>query len=209
VGRRAALAVADQRVLHDLAERRRKVAASEFRLVGNDQHVRVDQELLGFERTPLGDRKHHEREVDVAGLDEQLELVVEDAVDELDVHLRPRVLEAADDGREDPRADALVAGDAQGPRFALREGGEVGLGGLHARDDRVGVAQQQLPGLRQRHRPRPARPLDEPFADGPLESLDLLANRGLRVAEPDGGAAERALTRDRLEGQEVAQLDAE
>ena len=81
------------------------------------------------------------------------------------------------------------------PGFARLERAEVGLRGLQARDDRLRVAQQQLAGLGQRDRARAARPLDEPLADDPLERRDLLADRRLRVAEPLRGASERALVR--------------
>ena len=49
----------------------------------------------------------------------------------------------------------------------------------------------------------------EPLADEPFERLDLLADRGLGVAERLGRAAERALAGDRLQGREVTELDAE
>ena len=94
-------------------------------------------------------------------------------------------------------------------RLAGLERAEVGLGGLEARDDRLGVPQQERAGLGQRDRARAAGPLDEPLADDPLERRDLLADRRLRVAEPLRGAAERALVRERLQRGEVAHLDAE
>ena len=53
------------------------------------------------------------------------------------------------------------------------------------------------------------RVLDELLADDPLEGRDLLADRGLRVAERDGGATERRLTGDGLQRDQVAKLDAE
>jgi hypothetical protein len=71
------------------------------------------------------------------------------------------------------------------------------------------VPQQQLARLSQRDRARPAGALDEPFADRALESLDLLAYRRLRVPKASRGAAEGALARNRLERQEMAQLDTE
>ena len=70
------------------------------------------------------------------------------------------------------------------------------------------MTEEQLAGFGQRDRPRPAGPLDELLADDPLERRDLLADRGLRVAEPLCGPAEGALRRDRLQGREVPQFDA-
>ena len=113
------------------------------------------------------------------------------------------------DLRQHPRADRLEGADAERARLAGAQRVQVGLRGLEARDDRVGVAQQQPPRLGQRDGPRAARPLDEPLADDPLERRDLLADRRLRVAEPLGGPAERALVRERLQRGEVAELDAE
>ena len=71
------------------------------------------------------------------------------------------------------------------------------------------VAEEELARLRERDAPRSARALDEPLADHALERLDLLADRGLRVAEALGGAAERALLGDRLERGQMPQFDPE
>jgi hypothetical protein len=69
------------------------------------------------------------------------------------------------------------------------------------------VPEQELAGLRQGHASRPARPLDKALVDDALEGLDLLADRGLRVAEALGRAAARRLHGDRLERGEMPQLD--
>ena len=73
----------------------------------------------------------------------------------------------------------------------------------------VRVPEQQPAGLGQRDRPRAAGPLDQLLADDPLERRDLLADRRLRVAELDRGAAERALGLDGVERGQMAQLDSE
>ena len=49
----------------------------------------------------------------------------------------------------------------------------------------------------------------ELLADDPLEGRDLLADRRLRVAERVGGTAERRLTGDGLQRDQVTELDAE
>ena len=92
-------------------------------------------------------------------------------------------------------------------RLAGRKGGEVGLGGLQARDDRLGVTEQDPARLGQRHRARPAGTLDQALADDALEGRDLLADRRLGVAELLGRAAEAALRRNRLEGGQMPQFD--
>ena len=119
------------------------------------------------------------------------------------------VRELAQEARQDACADALVGADAERARRAFGEGGHVGLGRLQARDDARRVAEEELAGLGQRDAARAAGPLHELLADDPLERLDLLADRRLRVAELLGGAAERALLGDGLQGREMPNLDAE
>ena len=71
------------------------------------------------------------------------------------------------------------------------------------------MAQKQLARLGQRDRLRPPGPLDEALPDDPLEGRDLLADRGLGVAEARRGTAERALARNRFESDQMPQLDAQ
>ena len=97
--------------------------------------------------------------------------------------------------------------DAQRGGALAVERGEVGLRGAHARDQRVGVREQDLAGGRQRQRARAARALDQPLADQPLERGDLVADRRLDITEPRRGAPERAFARDRVERHEVPHLD--
>src|SRR5205823_8752449 len=118
---------------------------------------------------------------------------------ELDLDPRPGRAEPAHQLREDARADRLVDADAEDARLAVRERREVGLGRSDPRDDRLRVAQKQLARLGQRDRLRPPGPLDEALPDDPLEGRDLLADRGLGVAEARRGTAERALARNRFE----------
>jgi hypothetical protein len=71
------------------------------------------------------------------------------------------------------------------------------------------VAHEQAPGVGEVDPPRPARPVDEPPADRPLEVGDLLAHGGLRIAELACRGPEGARPPDGLERREVAQLDTE
>ena len=128
---------------------------------------------------------------------------------QLDLDLRPRARVAAHHRGEDLGAHALERADAQRARLARRQCGEIGLSRLEARHDRFRVAEQQPPRLGERDRPRPARPLDEPFPDRPLERRDLLADGRLRVAELVRGTAERALFGEGLERRQMADFDAE
>ena len=119
------------------------------------------------------------------------------------------LLEPAHHGGEDACADALVGADAEHPCLAGAQRGHVRPSGVQPRHDRLGVAEQQLAGLGQRHRPRAARPLEQTLPDRAFERGDLLAHRRLRIAQLGGGAPERALVGDRLEGRQMAQFDAE
>jgi hypothetical protein len=123
------------------------------------------------------------------------------------VNVRPVARVAREQPRDNPGADALVDPEAQRPRLAVREGAEVGLGGLDPRDDRLRVAEEHLAGLGQLDRARAARAFDEPLADDPFERRDLLADRRLDVAESRGGAPEGALLGDGFERRQVADLD--
>ncbi len=128
-----------------------------------------------------------------------------------DAHLdaRPLLLEAADQAGEDARADALVDPEAQRPGRTLGERGQVGLGGIELRDDRVRVPEEQPPRVGQVDGPRATGTVDEPLPDIALEQRDLLADGGLGVAELPGRATEGARAADGLEGREMPQFDAE
>ena len=184
-----------------------RFAGREGRVGLDEQDVRVVEQVPLLEgavpHAPVG-----EGEVEVAALDQDDEVLVVVHLGEAQVDARPRRAEAAQHGRQDVLADALVRADAQRPGGAGGERGEVGLGGLQPRDDRVRVTQQQAAGLGERDGPRPARPVEQPLADDALERGDLLADRGLRVAEPARGLAEGALGSDRLERREVPQFHA-
>src|SRR5438874_1836755 len=71
----AAGAIAAQRVLDQLAQARRAIAAAERRAGGDDEHVRVGEELDGLVRAGA-EREDDEAEVELAALDERRELVV-------------------------------------------------------------------------------------------------------------------------------------
>ena len=168
----------------------------------------IAHQLHGLER-PVAGREHHEGEVELAALDQLEQAPVVGRLGQLDGDVRPGGRELAQEPGEHVRAHALVRADAERPGRALGERGHVGLGGLQACDDPGRVAEKELAGLGQRDAARPAGPLDELRADDPLERLDLLADRGLRVAEALGGAPERPLLGDRLERRQMPDLDPE
>jgi hypothetical protein len=146
---RSARAVADQRLVDDLAQARGPVAVGERGSRRDDEDVGVAEELDGLVR-PGRKREHDEAQVELAALDELHELLVVGGLAQGDVDLRPLVRELAQQRREDLRADALIRADAQRSRFAGVERDEVGLRGLEARGDRVGVPEQQFARLGER-----------------------------------------------------------
>jgi len=70
------------------------------------------------------------------------------------------------------------------------------------------VAEEDAASLGQGDGPWTSGALDQPESDDALERRDLLRNCGLRVAEVLGRLAERALVCDRLEGDEMTEVEA-
>ena len=70
------------------------------------------------------------------------------------------------------------------------------------------MPEEPLARVCRRHGFPSARSFEQAEAGGALEGRDLLADRGLGVPELDSGANERAGLYDRLERNEVADLDA-
>ena len=114
---RAAVVEADERLQHDLLQRRRALERGQRRPGRHDEDVRVAEELDGLVRAAR-DRERPEREVELAALDhlEQLALVLRLAEDDLDV--RVALGEAAQQAGDDLRADALERPDAEPPGVA-------------------------------------------------------------------------------------------
>ena len=110
---------------------------------------------------------------------------------------------------DDLRADALERADSETARVASLERGHVRFRGEKPRLDRVRVAQQDLPRLGEGDRSRPSRAFDETEPDDALQGGDLLGDGRLRVAQPLGGAPERALVGDRLERDEMPEVEPE
>ena len=111
--------------------------------------------------------------------------------------------------REDVTAGALIHAHVQRTNSAGPEGSEVGLSGVDARHDRLGVGQKHLARFRQRDRARSARAVDEPLTHDAFEGCDLLAHGRLGISEMLGRAAERPLGGDRLKGREMPELEAQ
>jgi len=70
------------------------------------------------------------------------------------------------------------------------------------------MLEHDLPGGREGERPSAPGALDQATAGQPFERGDLMADRGLDVAEAGRGATERPLARDGFERDKMAKLDA-
>ena len=173
---------------------------------GDDEHERVRQELDAVERA-LGQRQDAEREVEPAGLHHVHQALVAVGLHELDLDARPDLAEAADDGGQDPRADALVDADPEPPGLPRRVREQVRACGLEAVGDRLDVAQQERAGLGELHRPPAAAAVEQAHAERRLEAHHVLADGRLRVVKGIGGAVERALVRDGPEAEQLPEAE--
>jgi hypothetical protein len=164
---------------------------------------------LGPLERPFRKWQVREREVELAVLEQPQEIFRGALLAHANRDARPLRAKAADEGGEEARADALVDADSKCSGLALRQRSHVGPRGVELRDDSVGVAEQEEPGLGRLDAPRPAGPVEESLPDDPLELGDLLAHRRLGVSELARCAAERAGARDRLQSCEMAQFDSQ
>jgi hypothetical protein len=204
---RVALVEPDEGLERDLLQRRGSLQGRERRARGDEENERVVQQLDRLVRAG-SDGQGPEGQVELAALDELEELALVDGLAEDDLDVRARLGEAPQQRRQHAGPDALERPDAEPARVSGLERSHVGLRREHARLDRVRVTQQDAAGLGQRDRARAAWALDETEPDDALESRDLLRDGGLRVAETLGGAPERALVGDRLQRDEMAEVEA-
>src|SRR6476619_5596322 len=201
-------AAPDQRQLRDLAERRSRVELRELRAGRDEQDVGVLQHLRPLERS-FPQRQVGEGQVELAVLEQTQEIRRRALFPHAHADERPLLAKAPDEGGKEAGADALVDADTERSRRALGERGHVGTGRVEARDDRIGVAEQEEAGLRGLHAARAAWTVEEPLPDDPLELRDLLADGRLRIAQLARRAAEGAGARDRLQRRQMTQVDAE
>ncbi len=73
------------------------------------------------------------------------------ALDHAQIHVGMAVVELGHGARHERGAGALEAGEAEAAAAQAREGGEVVLGALDAREDRVGVRDERPPGVGEPH----------------------------------------------------------
>ena len=128
-----------------------------------------------------------ERQVGLTTADQALDVGDDRLVAQLHVDVGPSRAEEGERRWQQPGAGGLKRADPQHAGVACGHRVEVGLGRSQSGDDVAGVVEQDLAGLRERHRSRTARAFDEAMTDGFLERRDLLRDRALRVAETGGG----------------------
>ncbi len=112
VRKRSAVLVADQVEVGDLPDRRRRIARRELGARRDDEDVRIAHELHGLERA-FDQGKIGEGQIELAPFDELEQLDVVGGLCQRELHLRPRLQEAAHDVRQDPLPDALEDADAE------------------------------------------------------------------------------------------------
>ncbi len=197
--------VADQGQAAELSGADRPRGLRELGVGGGEEHVGVGEDMSLFEHgVVVGE---HEREVEVAALQQRQHLLVVVGLDQLHLHPRPPFDVAPHGLGEQADARALERADAKGSGLALGQRAQVGLGGAHRRRRAARVPEQASARVGRRHRAPATRALEQLQAGRALERRDLLADRRLRVAERDSGAAERPRLDDGLERSEVADLD--
>ena len=199
-------AIGDERKPGDLASADPPLTLRQLGADGRQEHIRVDQHVAlldgGLDR--IGD----EREVDLPA-DELLGQKLVVCLDELDLDRRPALHVEAHHRRDHAYSDALERGDAKGAGVALGQRVQVGFGSTHRGGGPHRVAEQSIAGLGRRYRPAATRSFEQPHLRGALENRDLLADRGLRVAEAAARGREGTGLDDRLERRQVAELDPE
>src|SRR5215213_6307250 len=184
----------------------RRTHARVLRAGLRNEDVRLREHLLRRER-PRRQREVDERDVEDAAFERAQELEVVMRLVQLDVHVGEHRDEPLQDGRKQPRADALVRADPQWAGRPARERVDVRLRGAEPRLDRGRVGEQGLARDGEAEGLLAVDALDDAHPDDPLQAGDLLADRRLRVAEAAGGAVERALVGDGLQRCEMAELE--
>ena len=200
------VAVGDQRQPRDLPRPDRPLAPRELRAGGGEEDVGIGDDADALEGGIVV--LDHEGEVELAALEQRVQLLVVAGLDQPHLDVRPTLDVAPHRARQQAHADALERADAQRARLAVGERPEIGLRRPHRRRGPARVPEEPLPGVGRRHGAPAARPLEQLEPGGPLERRDLLADRRLGVAELRAGPAERARLDDRLERGEMADLDA-
>src|SRR5207247_4762905 len=136
----------------------------QMRLRGAENYVPSVNQLAQLERT-FPDRLDREADVEVAAFHRVDELIVVRRLGDLDIDVRPALLEPSHYLRQHLVGDALVDADTQAARDTGRVGSEVRLRGAQARLDRLRMTQQHPPGFRELDDAPASRPLDEAHTD--------------------------------------------
>jgi hypothetical protein len=190
-----------------------EVGESDARLVrqpvaARQRHViRVVEQVLCRElgvQERAGLEVHDDRDVDLAGAQE-IACLGELGGAGAELYAGVAAVELGERLRDERGARALEGGDAYPSALEAGDGGELLLGVVEPREDRVGVGDERLA---RRCEPDAARaPLDELRAGLALERRDLLADGRLREGERLRRRAERPLRGDLLQHPHAAYVE--
>ncbi len=152
--------------------------------------------------------KRRERQVQIPALDRLEEIPVVSPFRQLDHGTRTLAPKELHDRGQHLGADTLKGADTE-CAFAVEQPLHICLSGRKRRQHAVGVAKEKRAVFGEGNAPRAAWPVDQAHADDALEGGNLMTNRRLRVPKSRGGAAERFLLSNRVEGGEMPKFDAE
>ena len=143
------VAVADQRQPCDLPGPDRPLAPSELRAGGSEEDVGIGDDADALEGGVVV--LDHEGEVELAALEQRVQLLVVAGLDQPHLDVRPTLDVAPHRARQQAHADALEGADAQRAGLAVGERPEIGLRGPHRRRSPARMPEQPLPGVGRRH----------------------------------------------------------
>ena len=196
--------LADQREVGDVAgdDGRRDLQRRR-----GDQEERVGAQQAVLDALELVElRADGERQVQLAGVQRDHDLVEVVVLDAADVELGRLGQDPPDDRRQDLHRDALERADHQSAA-AGEERLDVALGRLQLLEHRDGVREERRPDGGELDAPRPAGAVEDLVTEHALEPGDLLADARLAEAEPVRSAPEGPLGSHGLQRLEVADLD--
>jgi hypothetical protein len=146
------------------------------------QNVFVDRQRLSLEVAMQPKRQVDEREVEVAFAQQGNQLFVTRGIGQDHLDVRSLANELAQDVRQQMRRDCLIRANPELRR--IPDPDELCFGDRKIGLDRPGMDEQARAGLRERQGLRDARTVHKSRTHDALERCQLLADRGLRVAEP-------------------------
>lgn len=174
-------------------------------VVGNDDDERVIHEFDRLEGA-VWQRKNGEANVQLTPLEKSEEQIILCHFRQLNVDLRPLLAESPEDGRQDSSAATLERAHTQRSGLSIAEVREIGMKSLKPGNDHFGMAQKQPAGLGHFDPSLTSGPLDQPRRKHSFQCGDLLTEGRLRASEALRGGPERPLLTDRLQDEQMTQM---